>query len=43
MIITAPLRRMILQRSQRGFTDVRTFMELSKGTTAREARHNRPR
>jgi hypothetical protein len=26
MIITAPLRRMILQRSQRGLTEVRIFM-----------------
>jgi hypothetical protein len=24
--MTAPLRRMILQRSQRGFTEVRTFI-----------------
>jgi len=26
MISTTPLRRMILQRSQRGLTDARTFM-----------------
>src|SRR6266581_1638415 len=34
MIITAPLRRMILQRSQRGFTEVRIFMSFSSGQAA---------
>jgi hypothetical protein len=32
MIITAPLRRMILHLSQRGFIDVRTFISDSMGT-----------
>ncbi len=37
MIITAPLRRMILHRSQRGLTEVRIFIGLS-GTLARKTR-----
>jgi hypothetical protein len=44
--MTAPFRRMILHRSQRGLTDVRTFIDVSfLGTraerTAKPAREGR--
>jgi hypothetical protein len=35
MIITAPLRRMILQRSQRGLTDVRIFISFPETLAGR--------
>jgi len=43
MIITAPLRRMILHRSQRGLTEVRIFMRQSSERAARHrAQRNQP-
>jgi len=45
MIITARWRRMILQRSQRGFTEVRYFMgQILKEKAASQTQpNNRPR